>query len=122
MQLNYIYKNGLRIAELVSDDVEINEVQDALDLLGNADYNDAKHILAHEHNFCPEFFDLKTKLAGEILQKFANYHMKLAIVGEFNKYESKSLQAFIIECNRGSHIFFSASREEALEKFTKYQI
>jgi len=33
---------------------------------------------------CDDFFDLSTGLAGEILQKFVNYHVKIAIVGDFS--------------------------------------
>jgi hypothetical protein len=44
--------------------------------------------------------------------------MKLAIVGDFTKYESKSLASFIIECNRGNHIYFIDDKETALNKLT----
>ena len=50
----------------------------------------------------------------EILQKFSNYRMKLAIVGDFSGYRSKSLRDFIGECNRGSLIFFEDNEEAAL--------
>ncbi|WP_449401649.1 DUF4180 domain-containing protein [Chryseobacterium wanjuense] len=52
-------------------------------------------VIIHEKNITPEFFDLKTKIAGDILQKFSNYRVKLAIVGDFSKYESKSIKDFI---------------------------
>ena len=95
----------------------INSVQDATDLLGNADYQGASKIIMKETNLDPQFFNLRTGLAGEILQKISNYHMKLAIVGEFEKYNSNALNAFIIECNRGNHIFFVPDIESAMKKF-----
>ncbi|MEQ8173722.1 MAG: DUF4180 domain-containing protein [Syntrophomonadaceae bacterium] len=39
-----------------------------------------------------EFFYLKTGIAGEVLQKFINYQIKLAIVGGFARYSSRSLR------------------------------
>jgi hypothetical protein len=54
-------------------------------------------------------------MAGEILQKFSNYRVKLAIVGDFSKYSSKSLADFIYESNKGKHINFVATKTEALK-------
>ena len=66
-----------------------------------------------------DVFQLSTKLAGEILQKFVTYAVKLAIVGDFSGYTSKSLQAFIYESNKGKDIFFVPDREAAIEKLSK---
>jgi hypothetical protein len=110
--------NNQKIAEIVSEQIEIVTVQDFLDWMANASYEGAIGIILHEHVLNPEFFHLKTKLAGDILQKAANYHMKVAIVGEFSKYGSNSLNAFIMECNRGRQIFFVEDRETAVIKLT----
>ena len=110
--------NDQKIAEIISDQIEINNVQDALDWMGTANYEGANCIIFYEQNVNPEFFDLKTKLAGDILQKAVNYRMKVAIVGEFSKYESNSLKAFMVECNRGRQIFFVGNRETAVSKLT----
>ena len=87
--------------------------------MASASYEGATTIILHEENLNPEFFDLKMKLAGDILQKAVNYRMKVAIVGEFSKYESNSLNAFIVECNRGRQIFFVGDRETAVSKLTR---
>ncbi|MGZ4135560.1 MAG: DUF4180 domain-containing protein, partial [Tumebacillaceae bacterium] len=60
--------------------------------------------------------DLKTRLAGEILQKFINYRVKVAIVGDFSMYSSRSLQDFIYESNGGTDIFFLPTEQQAIEK------
>jgi hypothetical protein len=54
-------------------------------------------------------------MAGEILQKFTNYRMRLAIVGDFSIFSSKSLQDFIYESNKGKQINFSDSVGNALK-------
>lgn len=63
-------------------------------------------MILHQKNITPAFFDLKTKLAGEILQKFTQYQMQLVIVGDFEKYQSNSLNDFIYESNKGKQINF----------------
>ena len=63
-----------------------------------------------------DFFILSSGLAGEVLQKFVNYGMKVAIVGDYSRYTSKPLQDFIRESNRGKTVFFVSSESEALEK------
>lgn len=110
--------SGVSIAELVSSEIEIKSSQDAVDLLGNAGYQGAEKVIIHEHNLSPEFFDLKTGLAGEVLQKFSNYNMQLAIVGEYSKFTSKALRDFIFESNRQRRINFVTSVEEAREVLT----
>ena len=106
--------NSTKIAELLSEDIVIKEVQDAVDLLGNSDYMGARKVIVHEENLVPEFFNLKTGIAGEILQKFSNYRMQMAIVGDFTKFTSKSLKDFIFESNKAKRIVFVKSVDEAL--------
>ncbi|MFA5186144.1 MAG: DUF4180 domain-containing protein [Patescibacteria group bacterium] len=108
-------KNGLRVAEMNSDSVVLDKVQDALDLMVNPGVPSPKAIILHERNINPEFFDLSTRLAGEILQKFVNYQVRLAIVGGFSDVKSESLRDFIRECNRGNHFYFMETVEDAVD-------
>lgn len=107
------------IAIIDSDQILIKTVQDALDLLMNFYYDDCNTIMLNEKNFAPEFFDLKTKLAGEILQKFSTYQCRLGIIGDFTKYQSKSLQDFIYESNKVGRIIFATSDEAALNHLNR---
>jgi hypothetical protein len=86
--------------------------------MGNASYSGCSMIIIRESNLNADFFRLKTGLAGEILQKFSNYRIKLAIIGDFSKYKSKSLQDFIRESNKGNRIFFVENIEAALIRLT----
>ncbi len=119
MKINVHQINNTKIAEVISDEIIIKSVQDGLDLLGNIYYQDFDKVVIYEKNITPTFFDLKTKIAGEILQKFSNYRVRLAIAGDFSKYESKSIKDFIFESNRTKHINFVESLEEALEKLSQ---
>ncbi|AZA83974.1 DUF4180 domain-containing protein [Chryseobacterium lactis] len=111
--------NDIKIAEVISEGLLIHSAQDGLDLMGDVYYQGFDKVIIYEKNITPDFFDLKTKMAGDILQKFSNYRIALAIVGDFSKYESKSLKDFIFESNKTKHINFVAMLEEALENFSK---
>ncbi len=63
-----------------------------------------------------DFFILSTGAAGEILQKFINYHVKVAIWGDYSRYTSKPLKDFIYESNNGRDFFFVETKEEAIRK------
>ena len=104
--------------EIISEKIEINNGQDALEILGNCSYQGASKIILHEKNLTPELFDLKTGIAGEVFQKCSNYRMQLAIVGDFSKFESKSLRDFIRESNKYGQINFVSTKTEAVSKLT----
>ena len=96
--------DNTKVAEIITDKVILRSTEDGLELLGNLYYQGFDKIIIHEKNITPEF--LRTKIAGEILQKFAQYQMPLIIVGDFSKYQSKSLNDFIFESNKSKQINF----------------
>lgn len=107
-----------KIAEVISDNFVINNNQDGLELLVNLYYQDFDRIILHEKNITSMFFDLKSGMAGEILQKFSTYRVRLSIVGDFSKYQSQSLHDFIYESNKGQHISFVSSLLDAITKLS----
>jgi hypothetical protein len=119
MDINLISINDFYIAEIVSDIIEINNAQDALDILANCAYQDARRIVMYQENITDSFFDLKTTLAGDILQKFSNYNVKLAVVGDFAGYSSQSLRDFIYESNKAGRISFVTTKDEAVDALSK---
>ncbi|SFC75136.1 protein of unknown function [Parapedobacter composti] len=110
--------NGKEIAEVISDQIVIQHAGDALDLMGTIYYQGYDSVIIHEKNITTDFFELKNKMAGEVLQKFSNYRIRLAIVGDFSKFTSNSLKHFIYESNRGKQIYFAATLDEALAALT----
>ncbi|MDQ3111088.1 MAG: DUF4180 domain-containing protein [Bacteroidota bacterium] len=111
--------SNTKIAEVISDDIIIKTTEDGLDLLGNLYYQDFDKIIVHAKNITPDFFDLKTGIAGEILQKFSNYRVRLALVGDFTQYPGASIKDFIFESNKAGHINFVNSTAEAIGKLSK---
>lgn len=104
-----------KVAEIQAEGLVLTSVEDGLSLLGDLYYQGFDKIILYEENIVPEFFDLKTKLAGEVLQKFVQYRMSLAVVGNFSKYASKSLRDFIYECNQGRQVNFVQELSSALK-------
>lgn len=101
--------------------VLMTDPQSALDLIATVNYETgcAAMVLPKEA-VAEEFWQLSTRLAGEVLQKFINYNMKLAVIGDFSALtaKSKSLHDFVFESNRGTHIFFVDSEEEAVRRLS----
>jgi hypothetical protein len=118
MEVKIHIHNNKKIAEVISETVLIKNASDGLDLMGNLYYQDVDKIILHQKNITSEFFDLKNGLAGEILQKFSNYRVRLAIVGDFSSYTSKSITDFMFESNKMGQINFVKSVDEALAVLT----
>ncbi|TDQ11848.1 DUF4180 domain-containing protein [Pedobacter metabolipauper] len=108
---------GGKIAEVESDRILITNSEDGLQILVDLYYQDFGKIIIHEKNITPAFFDLKSGIAGEILQKFVNFKVRLVILGDFSKHPGQSIKDFIFESNKGRQVNFSGSLEQALEKF-----
>ena len=107
------------IAELNTQNFVISNAQDALDLFGELIPYNCTKIIIPESNLHPDFFILRNGIAGDILQKFSNYRIKVAFVGDFSKFSSKSLQDYIRESNKGKSIFFLENLATALNKLSE---
>ena len=105
---------GVRIFECAGDGPLLRTDRDATDLIGAAASANAEWTVVPVSRLDPEFFSLKTRLAGEFLQKFVTYGKRIAIVGEIpaDHAQSRALHDFMVECNRGRHIWFVTSHEE----------
>ncbi|MFE7114523.1 DUF4180 domain-containing protein [Streptomyces sp. NPDC057654] len=92
--------------------------RDALDLIGNASYQGAQWVVIPAERFDASFFQLSTRVAGDIVQKFVNYRVGLVVMGDISNYteDSSALRDFIRECNRGRQTWFVADAEELGER------
>ncbi|MES2617288.1 MAG: DUF4180 domain-containing protein [Bacteroidota bacterium] len=120
MHIETHHINDIKIAEIISDAMLIQTADEGLNLLMDLYYQDFDRMMLYERNITPLFFDLKNGLAGEILQKFSNYRVHLAIVGDFSKYTSKSITDFMYESNKGKQVNFVDSKEKALTMLSNH--
>lgn len=117
MKIEKIVKNNVQIAHITAEEVVINDLQSAIDLMMTVKYETGiKNIVLSKELVVDKFFILSSGLAGEILQKFINYQFRIAIYGDYSKYTSKPLKDFIYESNNGHDIFFTDSLQMAIEK------
>lgn len=85
----------------------VTTTQDALDLIGAA-FLGAEAVAVPAQRLDPAFFSLGTRFAGEIMQKFVNYRLRLAVVGDISAHlaTSPALRALVDESNRADHVWF----------------
>ncbi len=105
------------------DGEKLKSERDALDLAGEAIYQDAETIVVPVERLEDEFFQLKTRLAGEIIQKFVTYRRRLVIIGDISRQvaQSKALNDFVYEANRGTQVWFLANLQELAERLKRMQ-
>ena len=73
------------IALVHTDEVVLRDAASALEFMMSAQYETGcRKLILPKACVAEAFFSLRTGLAGEILQKFVNYQMRLAIVGEYD--------------------------------------
>ena len=85
--------------------------RDATDLIGDAFGQGADLVVIPVERLSPEFFRLASGLAGNVLQKFTNYRMRVAIVGDITAFTAKSapLRDFVRESNQRGEVRFLES-------------
>lgn len=91
-----IYITGLPDQPLISNE------RDAVDVIGFCGEQEAVGVLLYPKNLPADFFDLKSGQLGTILQKFVNYHLKVALVLS-PEFVAGRFKEFAAESNRGSH-------------------
>ena len=89
------------------DGPPVATVQDALDLIGAA-FLGAEVVAVPASRVDRSFFTLGTRFAGEVMQKFVNYNLRLAIVGDISEHlaASSALRALVRESNSAAHVWF----------------
>ncbi len=89
----------------------INTMDDFLDILASS----PSPTIVLDAAALPEaFFELRSGIAGEFLQKISTYRRRLAILGDFTSTKSRALRDFIYESNATGQVVFAPSMEEAI--------
>lgn len=99
---------GIRVYKYPPDGPCLKCGQDAVDLICAAKAENAAWIAVPMEKFDASFFQLRSGLAGEFLQKFVTYGINLAVLGNFSSIIAKStpFRDLIRESNRGSSLWF----------------
>lgn len=114
MQLNVSHVHGTRVLEYSAEGPSLSTTQDAITLIGEATEHGAGLIVLPASRLSDDFFRLRTGVAGNFLQKFVTYGVRIAILGDFAAAAERSpaFRDLIRESNRGHIVWFLSEREE----------
>jgi len=101
---------GVRVLVFGSEGPPVCSDRDALDLIGEALGQGVAWAAVPAERLGEDFFVLSTRVAGDAIQKFVNYGIGLAVVGDIARHVaiSTALRDFVYESNRGRHAWFVA--------------
>lgn len=96
----------------------IGDERAALDLIGDAGYQGARWVVLPAGRFAETFFRPRTRVAGDIVQKFVQYRMGLVVLGDISAHTeaSAALRDFVRECNRSRHTWFVRDETELTQR------
>lgn len=100
MDYTIVDKKSKKYVFLEADGEPIQAEQDGLELVSICVENGTNLLLIHGDRLSPDFFRLRTGIAGAILQKCAIYNIKVAVVIDENNTKGK-FKEFLAESNRG---------------------
>lgn len=114
--------NGVQVLNCAPDGKKLGSEQDALDLIGDAFYYGAKLILIPVERLDDSFFDLKTRVAGLMIQKIINYSLRLVIQGDISHFvaQSSALKAYVYESNKGQEVWFLKDLQELNDRLSRF--
>jgi Domain of unknown function (DUF4180) len=113
--------HGVRILVCAPGEMRLRTYRDAVDLLAKAFEDRATLIVIPVECLDDDFFRLRTRIAGELIQKFVQYRRRLAIVGDISRHlaQSSALRAFVYESNRGNEVWFLANLDELGQRLAR---
>ena len=90
----------------------------AVDVIGDALGCGAGLVVIPVDRLGPGFLTLSTRVAGEAIQKFVNYGLRVAFVGDIGGAvaASDALRDFVRESNRGRQVWFVADIAEVVAR------
>lgn len=96
----------------------ISTPRTAMDAIGDALAACATVVAVPVRRLGDEFFRLSSGLAGEFAQKAVNYRLRLAVVGDIERFlaDSEALRAWVRECGRRQDVLFVADRQALAER------
>ncbi len=102
--------HDVRVLRCAPDGPPLDGEQAALDLIGDAYGHDAQLVAVPVARVPDAFFRLASGVAGAVTQKFVNYRLRLAVVGDVSGHVagSEALRDYVRETDRGGHVWFVA--------------
>jgi uncharacterized protein DUF4180 len=107
-------RHGVKVLSFPADGPTLATDRDAVDLIAETFDHHPDIVVVPAGRFDDGFFTLSTRVAGEIVQKFVNYQVRLAIIGDISRHleASSALRDYVRETNRGRQVWFVADLDE----------
>lgn len=102
MNYKVVEKDKLKYIECDFSETPLKSEKDALDIIATCMENNANMAIVKEKAFSKDFFNLRTGLAGMILQKFINYQIKVASIIENEDKFNDRFKEMVLEANKGN--------------------
>lgn len=93
-------------------EVVINTPADSLRVIEKTFFQ--HKLLLYQSNLNPDFFDLSSGLAGEVLQKLVTYQVKTAFVVDTSTIKSERFKELITESNNYDDYRFFENKDDAV--------
>ncbi len=106
---NVVELAGVRVFVWPAEGSPICCEQDAIDLISDAFDAEVAVLAIPASRLGEAFLDLRSGVAGAVLQKLVNYRYRVAIVGDISEAvaASNALRDFVRESNRGEMVWFT---------------
>ncbi len=110
--------HGQRVLTAAPERPALGSEQDALDLIGLAFGEQADVVVVPSDRVADAFYRLASKVAGDVVRKFAGYRVRLVILGDITRHldASEAFRAFVHEINKGRDIWFVPDEAELATK------
>ena len=118
-QMNYQIReiDHKKYIEIFSSSRPLSTENDALDLIALCGEHNTNLLMIHYDALSEDFFNLKTKAAGNMIQKFVNYQIKAVAVIPREIIQKGRLKEMALETNKGNHFRMYETKEEAENGF-----
>ena len=92
----------------------LKDEYDALDLVAACGENGVQRLMMFADNLTEDFYHLSSGVAGDILLKFTNYHIRVAAVLTPELVNQGRFREMVIETNRGNQfrVFYGTAEAE----------
>jgi hypothetical protein len=105
--------HGIPVLAFATDGPKLDD-RSVNDFIGVAWGTEAQWLVIPLERLADGFLDLSTRIAGEVIQKFTNYRVGVAFVGDIAPWTqaSNSLRDFVYESNKGASVWFVRDQTE----------
>lgn len=104
-----------------ADGPKLDGERAATDIIGDSYMSRPQVVAIPVGRLAPDFLTLSNRIAGDVIQKFVNYGVAVAFVGDIGDRlaASNALRDFVRESNRGRHVWFVADLAELEAKLAR---